>query len=228
MSRWTRYSHPVSPTRIAVCRHACDSPQCCKPAHLPLGTIKGNYDDTRARGRRRSGQKGGAPLPTNEHMGEIVQSFREGRNNQQIARCFPCRSQLHEHVGLFRAHRRSAGHRLEGGIAWRTPYDAVYAFDWLSTTGNAIMLAAVVMIAFLRKKLADAARTLRDVEKPAGSDLFDRHGPRLRIPCQSFGTVGGPGAGIGAKGCRANSCARRCTGWQHSGGSPIARAPRRS
>lgn len=74
-------------------RHTCDRPQCCNPAHLLLGTVKDNSDDKIARGRHRSGRQdgehNGAALLTNEQIGEIVQCFRDGLNNQQIARRFP-------------------------------------------------------------------------------------------------------------------------------------------
>ena len=58
-----------------------------------------------------------------------------------------------------------------------TPYEAVYKFDWLSATGTAIMLAAIVTIAFLRMKPADAARTFVDTLKS------------LLIPIYSIGMV---------------------------------------
>ena len=40
-----------------------------------------------------------------------------------------------------------------------TPYASVYTFDWLSATGTAILLAAVVSILVLRMKPKDAIRT---------------------------------------------------------------------
>ncbi|MCP5750159.1 L-lactate permease, partial [Klebsiella pneumoniae] len=58
-----------------------------------------------------------------------------------------------------------------------TPYEAVYKFDWLSATGAAIMLAAIVTIAFLRMKPAEAVRTFGDTLKS------------LAIPIYSIGMV---------------------------------------
>lgn len=40
-----------------------------------------------------------------------------------------------------------------------TPYAAIYRFDWFSATGTAIVLAAIIAIAALRMKPADAVRT---------------------------------------------------------------------
>lgn len=32
--------------------HRCDTPACCNPSHLFLGTAKANHDDMAAKGRR--------------------------------------------------------------------------------------------------------------------------------------------------------------------------------
>jgi L-lactate transport len=58
-----------------------------------------------------------------------------------------------------------------------TPYGAVYTFNWLSATGTAILLAAMVSVLVLRMKPMDAIRTF-------GSTLND-----LKMPIFSIGMV---------------------------------------
>jgi L-lactate permease len=41
-------------------------------------------------------------------------------------------------------------------------YDAIYKFDWLSATGTAIMIAAVITILYLRMKPKDAVKTFTE------------------------------------------------------------------
>ncbi len=58
-----------------------------------------------------------------------------------------------------------------------TPYGSVYTFNWLSATGTAIMLAALVSILLLRMKPMDAIKTF-------GSTLND-----LKLPIFTIGMV---------------------------------------
>ena len=58
-----------------------------------------------------------------------------------------------------------------------TPYASVYTFNWLSATGTAILLAAMVSILVLRMKPMDAIKTF-------GSTLND-----LKLPIFSIGMV---------------------------------------
>ncbi len=43
-----------------------------------------------------------------------------------------------------------------------TPYGASYSFNWLSATGTAILIAAIVTIIMLRMKPSDAVKTFKD------------------------------------------------------------------
>ncbi len=55
-------------------------------------------------------------------------------------------------------------------VASPEPYGAVYAFNWFSATGTAILLAAIISILFLRLKpaqaVATAAETLKELALP--------------------------------------------------------------
>lgn len=93
-------------------RHTCDRPQCCNPAYLLLGTVKDNSDDKIARGRHRSGRQdgehNGAARLTNEQVGQIVQCFRDGLNNQQISRRFPVGDALISRIRVGRSWQKEA------------------------------------------------------------------------------------------------------------------------
>lgn len=62
-------------------------------------------------------------------------------------------------------------------VAAPTPYGAVYSFNWLSATGTAILIAAVLAILFLRLKPAVALKTLGETFK------------ELALPIYSIGMV---------------------------------------
>lgn len=62
-------------------------------------------------------------------------------------------------------------------VATPTPYGAVYSFNWLSATGTAILIAAVLAILLLRLKPAVAVRTLGETFK------------ELALPIYSIGMV---------------------------------------
>lgn len=49
--------------------------------------------------------------------------------------------------------------KMEPIVKVATPYPASYSFNWLSATGTAILLAAIVTIIMLRMKPADAVKT---------------------------------------------------------------------
>lgn len=58
-----------------------------------------------------------------------------------------------------------------------TPYAAVFKFDWLSATGTAIIVAALISIVYLKMKPADALTTFRSTLK------------ELALPIYSIGMV---------------------------------------
>lgn len=62
-------------------------------------------------------------------------------------------------------------------VATPTPYGAVYSFNWLSATGTAILIAAVLAILLLRLKPATALQTLGETFK------------ELALPIYSIGMV---------------------------------------
>jgi L-lactate permease len=62
-------------------------------------------------------------------------------------------------------------------VATPTPYGAVYSFNWLSATGTAILIAAVLSILLLRLKPAVAVRTMGETFK------------ELALPIYSIGMV---------------------------------------
>lgn len=62
-------------------------------------------------------------------------------------------------------------------VAAEAPYAAVYKFDWLSATGTAIMIAALVSIVFLKMKPKQAVATFGDTLK------------ELALPVYSIGMV---------------------------------------
>lgn len=62
-------------------------------------------------------------------------------------------------------------------VASAAPYGAVYAFNWLSATGTAILIAALLTIIFLRMKPAKALETLGETFK------------ELAVPIYSIGMV---------------------------------------
>jgi len=62
-------------------------------------------------------------------------------------------------------------------VATPTPYGAVYSFNWLSATGTAILIAAVLAILLLRLKPAVAVRTLGETFR------------ELALPIYSIGMV---------------------------------------
>jgi L-lactate permease len=62
-------------------------------------------------------------------------------------------------------------------VATPTPYGAVYSFNWLSATGTAILIAAVLAILLLRLKPAVAVQTLGETFK------------ELALPIYSIGMV---------------------------------------
>ncbi|ENO88240.1 L-lactate permease [Thauera linaloolentis] len=57
-------------------------------------------------------------------------------------------------------------------VASATPYGAVYAFNWFSATGTAIMIGAVLTVAFLRLKPARAVATFGETLKSLALPIY--------------------------------------------------------
>jgi hypothetical protein len=95
-----------------IVRHKCDNPPCCNPAHLELGTHADNAQDKVKRGRartgRQDGERNGHATLTIEQVGKIVEAFRAGLNNQQIAYRFPVGHSLVSRIRTGRSWRREA------------------------------------------------------------------------------------------------------------------------
>lgn len=62
-------AHGEVPSGLCV-RHKCDTPRCCNPAHLELGTLADNVQDRHVRGRnaRQSGVANGRAKITPEDV----------------------------------------------------------------------------------------------------------------------------------------------------------------
>lgn len=60
-------------------RHRCDSPPCCNPSHLELGTQADNVRDGEGRGRSAKGEKSGNSKLTEEIAREIRERGNEKR-----------------------------------------------------------------------------------------------------------------------------------------------------
>lgn len=67
--------------------------------------------------------------------------------------------------------------KMPPAVANPTAYGAVYAFNWLSATGTAILIATVLTIVYLRMKPAEAIKTLGETFK------------ELALPIYSLGMV---------------------------------------
>lgn len=72
-----------------VVRHTCDTPACCEPSHLVLGTHAQNIQDKVARNRQARGQDAGRAKLTEEMVREIRALYASGKTQTQIASVFP-------------------------------------------------------------------------------------------------------------------------------------------
>lgn len=75
-----------------MCCHHCDNPRCVNPSHLYDGTAKENSRDCMERGRStvvkllgKKGEDNPRSKLTESTVREILQLFKEGLNNKQIA-----------------------------------------------------------------------------------------------------------------------------------------------
>ena len=73
--------------------HHCDNPKCCNPHHLYWGTASDNMQDRARRGRantpNQAGANNGAAKLTEAQLAEIIEKFRRGLSNKQIASGLP-------------------------------------------------------------------------------------------------------------------------------------------
>lgn len=65
----------ISPKGLCVC-HSCDSPPCCNPKHLFLGTIPENNQDRDNKNRKAIGINAGCGKLTKKQVQEIISDSR--------------------------------------------------------------------------------------------------------------------------------------------------------
>lgn len=77
------------PEGLLVC-HECDTPLCCNPAHLFVGTPKDNMQDMVKKGRKgdAKGVKHGGAILTDEQVIEIRRLSNAGHSGKELARQF--------------------------------------------------------------------------------------------------------------------------------------------
>lgn len=63
------------------CCHKCDTPLCCNPDHLFLGTNKENHMDASRKGRTPRGERSGSAVLKNNDVLEIRRLHKTGRWN---------------------------------------------------------------------------------------------------------------------------------------------------
>ena len=71
--------------RGKVVRHSCDTPLCCNPAHLSLGTQKENMLDMVSQGKQRKGEDAPGAKLTPEKVQEIRQRAKAGATHKSLA-----------------------------------------------------------------------------------------------------------------------------------------------
>ena len=71
---WQIYKGEIGPG-LFVC-HRCDNPSCCNPEHFFLGTTQENTEDSRLKGRRASGERGGQTLITDQEVEDMRKEYR--------------------------------------------------------------------------------------------------------------------------------------------------------
>lgn len=73
--------------RVLVC-HRCDTPLCCNPAHLRLGTSAENQGEMADRGRSMKGERNGQTSLTAEAVREIRRRYGVGERQVDLAAAF--------------------------------------------------------------------------------------------------------------------------------------------
>lgn len=80
----------IDPGELVVC-HVCDTPSCCNPAHLFLGTQTENMEDMRREGRRADGERSGNAKLTEPQVVEIRERRSTGERGCDLAAEFGVR-----------------------------------------------------------------------------------------------------------------------------------------
>jgi hypothetical protein len=98
------FSIGAVPTGVCVLHH-CDTPACCNPAHLWLGSQSDNLADMRNKGRARSGALHGERNPHASANRELVQAIRAayGPPRGQGIKRQPTQDQIAAQFGVSRA-----------------------------------------------------------------------------------------------------------------------------
>ena len=94
-------AHGHEPTDNLVLRHTCDTPSCCNPGHLEIGTQADNMRDARERGRA-----DWSALSTERGRRDAAAARRLETRQKQCSRCWQTKS-LDD---FFRSRREADGH----------------------------------------------------------------------------------------------------------------------
>ena len=78
---WELKNGPI-PEGLWIC-HTCDTPSCCNPAHLFLGTDAENHHDMQKKGRIARGIRHGGASLTQESVRQIRDLYAGGEYTQQ-------------------------------------------------------------------------------------------------------------------------------------------------
>ena len=90
---WDYYKGPI-PKGIILC-HQCDTPSCCNPHHLFLGTDKTNHADSIKKDRHNRGERHGSARLTPDH---IINIRLDKRPNVTIAKNYGVDASLISHI----------------------------------------------------------------------------------------------------------------------------------
>lgn len=93
--RKQEYSHRLAyliyrgaiPDGVQVC-HTCDTPRCCNPEHLFLGSSSDNHLDMKEKGRHLYGEKNARAKLTEDDVVKIWACLEAGMSQTQIAMAF--------------------------------------------------------------------------------------------------------------------------------------------
>lgn len=80
------YKGPI-PEGVYVC-HTCDTPRCCNPDHLFLGTSSDNHQDMKSKNRHLNGTKNSSAKLTDDDVMKIRSCLVAGMSQTKIALAF--------------------------------------------------------------------------------------------------------------------------------------------